>query len=123
MDESAGHEQMRETTMKKRVMTAAAALALGTAPAEAGPLGGVFVDVDQVFTETTGTFTDVLGTFMPGVTNIRIGLGPVIGTKYEGDGSYKAAVAPVISLRYRDIVEVDNNNIRINVIPDNLFKT
>lgn len=109
--------------MKFRAMTFAAAVAWCAAPAQAGPLGGVFVDVDQVFTETTGMFTDVLGTFMPGVTNIRLGLGPVIGTKYEGDGSYNVAVAPVLSLRYKDIVEVDNNNIRVNLIPDDLFNT
>jgi len=109
--------------MRKVLMTATAALSLAIAPAQAGPLGGVFVDVDQVFTETTGMFTDLIGTFMPGVTNIRLGLGPVLGTKYEGDGTYRVAVAPVLSLRYRDIVEVDNNNVRINVIPKDLFNT
>lgn len=109
--------------MKKMLMTAAAALALVAAPAKAGPLGGVFVDVDQVFTETTGMFTDLIGTFMPGVTNIRLGLGPVLGTKYEGDGTYRVAVAPVLSLRYKDIVEVDNNNVRVNLIPKDLFNT
>lgn len=78
------------------------------APASAQTLDGILTNV----TDTLGDVTDVM---LPGVTNIRIGLGPVLTPAYEGSDDYKIKAAPLISLRYRDLIEVDNNRIRVNV--------
>lgn len=107
--------------MRKSLLMAVVAAAVVTAPARADVLNNMFSD--QIFTDTAGAFTDLIGTFMPGVTNLRIGLGPVYGPKFEGGNNHDIDVAPLISLRYRDIVEVDNNNIRINVISSGLLNT
>ena len=61
--------------------------------------------------------TDILQTaidVLPGdVTNLRLGLGPAVGTDYEGSDHYRVDPVPVISLRYRDLIEVDNNEVKI----------
>lgn len=70
-------------------------------------------------TDTIGDVTDVV---FPGVTNIRIGLGPVIAPDYEGSDNQEVKAAPLISFRYKDLVRVDNNRIRVNVFgSDSLF--
>jgi outer membrane protein len=40
-------------------------------------------------------------------------LGPSLTPHYEGDDKYKFSVIPAISLRYQDLVEVNNNEVRI----------
>jgi outer membrane protein len=47
------------------------------------------------------------------ITNIRLGLGPSMTPRYEGDNNYKFSVIPAISLRYKDLVEVNNNEVRL----------
>jgi outer membrane protein len=58
----------------------------------------------------------------PGVSNIRLGLGPVTSPDYDGDDRYDMKPAPMVSLHYRDLILIDNNNIRINLFgKDGLF--
>ena len=58
------------------------------------------------------------------VSNIRLGLGPVTSPDYDGDDSYDIKPAPMVSLHYRDLILIDNNNIRINLFgKDGLFNS
>jgi outer membrane protein len=101
--------------MRVRFGVAAAVIGLSMSQAEAQSIDGLMSNV-------TDTISDVTDVMLPGVTNIRIGLGPVIVLAYEGSDDYKIKSAPLISLRYRDLVQVDNNRIRVNVLgSDSLF--
>ncbi len=53
---------------------------------------------------------------MTGVKNVRIGLGPSYGPRFLGDKGGSVGVAPVVSLRYRNLVAVDNNSVRVNFL-------
>ncbi len=86
----------------------AAAVMAGGAPAKAQSLDGILTNV-------TDTLSDVTDVLVPGITNIRVGLGPVVSPAYEGSDDYKIKAAPVISFRYRDLIQVDNNRIRVNI--------
>ncbi|TAL04207.1 MAG: MipA/OmpV family protein [Rhodospirillaceae bacterium] len=44
-------------------------------------------------------------------TDWRLGVGPVINPKFEGSRAYTIQPAPMISVRYRDVLKVDNNQI------------
>ncbi len=46
-------------------------------------------------------------------TNVRLGIGPSLTPYYEGDDDYDIDLIPAISVRYRDLVEVNNNEVRI----------
>jgi MipA family protein len=74
--------------------------------------------VDNVFSDTTDLVGDVMDTLMPGVTNVRIGIGPAVSTKYEGSKAYQVKAVPLISLRYKNILQIDNNQVRINLFGD-----
>lgn len=101
--------------MKHLTGLAAFTLALWTGSVQAQSIDGL---LDSV-TDTIGDVTDVV---LPGVTHIRIGLGPVVAPAYEGSDDYKVKAAPLISFRYKDLVRVDNNRIRVNVFgSDSLF--
>ena len=51
-----------------------------------------------------------------GVKNVRIGLGPSYGPRFLGDKGGSVGIAPVVSLRYRNLVSVDNNSVRVNFL-------
>ncbi len=103
--------------MRLRYGLAATLLGLSLSQAQAQTIDGFLTNV----ADTLGDVTDVM---LPGVTNIRIGLGPVLTPAYEGSDDYKIKAAPLISLRYRDLIEVDNNRIRVNVFGrDSLFNS
>lgn len=103
--------------MRVRLALATAAMSLSLSQAQAQSIDGLLSNV----TETISDVTDVM---LPGVTNIRIGLGPVITPAYEGSDDYKIKAAPLLSFRYKDLVQVDNNQIRVNVFGSkNLFRT
>lgn len=92
-------------------------MALTTTSVQAQSFDGLLGSV----TDTIGDVTDVV---FPGVTNIRVGLGPVIAPDYEGSNSYDVKAAPLISFRYKDLVRVDNNRVRVNVFgSDSLFRS
>ncbi|MBT4740132.1 MAG: MipA/OmpV family protein [Rhodospirillaceae bacterium] len=94
-----------------------ALLCLGLPQAQAQSIDGLLSNVS----DTIGDLTDVVA---PGVTNIRIGLGPVFTPAYEGSDDYEIKAAPLISFRYLDLVQVDNNQIRVNVFgSDSLFRS
>ncbi|MBL8630107.1 MAG: MipA/OmpV family protein [Rhodospirillaceae bacterium] len=99
--------------MKSKFLGTVAALCFVSATAEAQNIGGIFRD--DVFSEATTMAGDLMDTVMPGVTNVRIGLGPVLATDYEGGNHYDVRLAPIISLRYKDLIQVDNNQIRLNL--------
>ncbi|MDX2223158.1 MAG: MipA/OmpV family protein [Rhodospirillaceae bacterium] len=101
-------------TFKRKLCAAAVASAAWSAPAHAIDFGGVFGD--NVFSDTAGIFSEMLDTLMPGVTNVRLGLGPAWSPRFEGSDNYKVRAAPLISLRYRDLIEIDNNNLRVNIL-------
>lgn len=71
----------------------------------------IATDILDEISDSVGNITDVL---LPGVTNIRLGLGPAISPDYEGSDNYRIRALPLISFRYRDLVEVDNNHLRVN---------
>jgi len=80
--------------------------------------------VDAAIVSIADTISDVTEEVMPGVTNIRFGLGPVISPDYLGADSYGVGIKPIVSFHYRDLIQVDNNNIRINVFGnDGLVRT
>ena len=51
-----------------------------------------------------------------GVKNVRLGLGPSYGPRFLGDKGGSVGVAPVVSLRYLNLVAVDNNSVRVNFL-------
>jgi MipA family protein len=102
--------------MRNTLLMAGVVAAFIPQMARAQSLNNIFVD--NVFSDTTDLVGDVMDTLMPGVTNVRIGIGPAVSTKYEGSKSYEIKAVPLISLRYKNILQVDNNQIRINLFGD-----
>ncbi|NNE37090.1 MAG: MipA/OmpV family protein, partial [Gammaproteobacteria bacterium] len=39
-----------------------------------------------------------------------------ISPEYEGDNDYDISIAPLVSFHYRDLIFVDNNHIRVNIL-------
>ncbi len=79
---------------------------------------------DDTLESVTGTISDITDELLPGITNIRVGVGPALAPKYEGDNDYKISIAPLISFHYRDLIFVDNNHIRVNILgSDSLIKS
>ncbi len=74
--------------------------------------------VDRTQLAVSDTISDINDELMPGVTNIRLGLEPTISPDYDGSDDYNISIKPLISLQYRDLIQIDNNNIRINLFGD-----
>lgn len=68
---------------------------------------------DDFATGMTDTLQAAIDLLPQEITNIRLGLGPSITPHYEGDDKYNISVIPAVSLRYQDLVEVNNNEVRI----------
>ncbi len=85
---------------------AAAALVMLTPAAQAQ-------SIERAATGLTDTLQSAIDLLPEDVTNIRLGLGPAISPAYEGSDDYKIQPVPVISLRYKNLIEVDNNEIKI----------
>jgi outer membrane scaffolding protein for murein synthesis (MipA/OmpV family) len=83
-------------------------LCLAQAPARAE----VTTEIIDGVTDSVGNITDVL---FPNVTNIRLGIGPATSPDYEGSDEYGVKALPLVSFRYKDLIEVDNNNLRVNL--------
>src|SRR5437588_2150934 len=66
---------------------------------------------DGVWGRFTGAVHNALDLRSGDITNIRVGTGPVFSPVFEGAKEYKVLPAPVISLRYRDVLTVDNNSV------------
>lgn len=52
----------------------------------------------------------------PGVTDLRLGVGPALIPKYEGDNNTRLIAAPVLSARYKDIIALDGTQVRVNLL-------
>lgn len=98
--------------MKHTLLGAVALLCFSSVSAQAQNLGNIFVD--DFFTDATDIASELMDTLIPGVTNVRIGVGPILSSDFEGGDRYEVKAAPLISLRYKDLIQVDNNQIRIN---------
>lgn len=98
--------------MKKLFARARSAAVLGAlfAGAAAPAQAQNFNDFATGMTDTLQAAIDLLP---QEITNIRLGLGPSISPHYEGDNNYDVSVIPAISLRYQDLVEVNNNEVRL----------
>lgn len=64
-------------------------------------------------TGMTDTLQSAIDLLPQEISNIRLGLGPSISPRYEGDNKYNISIIPAISLRYEDVVEVYNNEVRV----------
>jgi outer membrane protein len=67
------------------------------------------------------TLDNILGRAMElmplqGVKNVRLGLGPSYDPRFLGDKGGSVGLAPVVSLRYRNLIAVDNNSVRVNFL-------
>jgi outer membrane protein len=88
------------------IFTVLAAIGLGSTEARAQN----FQRLSTSLTETLESAVDLLP---EGINNVRIGAGPGVYPTFEGSKTYGAHVVPVISLKYRDLVEVVNNEIKV----------
>ncbi len=88
---------------------AAATLIAATSAAQAQ-------SIERMATGLTDTLQSAIDLMPEGVTNVRIGLGPGVYSDYEGSSRYKVRPVPVISLRYRNLIEVDNNEIKLTAL-------
>lgn len=82
------------------------ALLAATTPAKAQ-------NVNDFATGMTDTLQAAIDLLPQEITNIRLGLGPSFSPRYEGDDKLKFSILPAISLRYEDLVEVNNNEVRL----------
>src|SRR5689334_13295066 len=95
-------------TRESKVLAAVAALAVcaNVSAARAD-------NVERMATSLTDTLQSAIDLLPEDVTNIRIGLGPAYYPAYEGSDDYKIRPVPVISLRYKNLIEVDNSEIKV----------
>jgi len=85
------------------------AAALAAPPAQAQ-------NFERVSTGITDAVQDAVDLLPEGVSNFRLGLGPVINADYEGSDHYKVNPVPVVSLRIKNVVEIDNNEIKLTAL-------
>ena len=89
-------------------------LSAGVFALAALPLSGAHAQsIERVATGLTDTLQTAIDLLPSDVTNVRLGVGPVMGTDYEGSNHYKIRAVPVVSLRYRNLVEIDNNEVKL----------
>ncbi len=99
---------MKQTTTFRpaSLYVSAAAFILAAALPAAGARAQNFERVATGITDSLQTAID----FLPeDVTNVRLGLGP----DYEGSNNYNIDPVPVVSLRYKNFLEVDNNEVKL----------
>ena len=77
--------------------------------------------LDDMLGSVTDSISDLTDEILPGISNIRVGVGPEYSPDYEGADKHVVSIAPLISLRYRDIVQVDNNRIRVTILGSDTF--
>ncbi len=96
----------------KMSLRAAFALCLGALFASS-PAGAQNLNFNDFATGMTDTLQAAIDLLPQDITNIRLGVGPSISPHYEGDDKYEVSVIPAVSLRWRDLVEVNNNEVRL----------
>lgn len=99
-------------TRKSLLRLTSAALFAAT-PLIAAPARAQNFGLDQAAISLTDTLQIAVDLLPPGVTNVRLGLGPVIRPNYEGSDDNNIDPVPAISLRYKNLVEVDNNEVKV----------
>ena len=99
--------------LERRIRTGLKSVVIATCLGTAGVQAQVADTTLTTVTEIISDVTDVV--VPPDVTNIRIGLGPIYSPDYEGSDDYKVRFKPLISFRYRDLIHVDNNHLRVNL--------
>ena len=72
--------------------------------------------VERLSTSLTDTLQSAIDLLPEGVTNVRLGLGPGLYSEYEGSSRYSVHPVPVVSLRYKNLIEVDNNEIKLTAL-------
>jgi outer membrane scaffolding protein for murein synthesis (MipA/OmpV family) len=65
----------------------------------------------RISTNVADALHNVLDLRPSDTTDWRLGVGPTINPDFEGSKDYRIEPAPVISLRYRDVLKVDNNEV------------
>ena len=77
------------------------------------PLQAHAQNFDRIANGLTDTLQTAIDLLPPSITNVSLGLGPVISPDYEGSNDYNVSAVPAISLRYGNFLEVDNNEVKI----------
>jgi outer membrane protein len=72
--------------------------------------------IEQVSGAIADSFEYALDLLPQNVTAVRIGVGPAILPGYMGDNRYKIHPAFAVSFRYRDLLEIDNNELKITAL-------
>lgn len=107
----------RLTTRPERRRRAARALAVAAACIAATPArADVFANFGNIEHSLDNLIGQAMDMLPPGLHGLRVGLGPVVQPNFLGDSDTFVRIAPVISLRYRNLLEVDNNAIRLNLV-------
>ncbi len=70
-------------------------------------------DFERITTSLTDTLQTAIDLLPPGVNDVRLGLGPGVYPDFEGSRHSSVHAVPVVSLRYRDLIEVTNNEIKV----------
>ncbi len=101
--------------MMTKPRSAALALALFCASALApNPLRAQ--GIEQISGMVGDSFQYALDLLPQDVTSLRLGVGPALLPEYMGDDRYKLHPAFAVSFRYRDIVEIDNNEVKLTAL-------
>src|SRR6185369_17760216 len=66
---------------------------------------------DRAIGSFSGAIANTLDLRPQDVTNLRLGLGPGYSPAFEGSRDYKLHAVPVVSLQYRDVLRVNNNDV------------
>lgn len=85
---------------------AACAVPLFPGPAQAQNL-------ERISTGLTDTLQTAIDLLPQGVNDVRLGLGPGVYPDFEGSRHSSIQAVPVVSLRYRDMIEVINNEVKV----------
>ena len=93
--------------MPVTAVAAAVSMVVGLHGAHAAP------PIERIATSLTDTLQLAVDLLPENVTNVRVGIGPGVYSAFEGSDDYKIRPIPVISLRYRGLIEVDNNEIKV----------
>jgi outer membrane scaffolding protein for murein synthesis (MipA/OmpV family) len=72
--------------------------------------------LDKVNNTLDSLYSQALDFVPEGVYGVRLGFGPAVEPKFRGDSKLDIYPAPLISLRYKNLLAVDNNTLRINVL-------
>lgn len=100
---------MRLTKISTRCALFVAAMLGAAAPAHADVFDRMNNSLDRLY--------DAVADFSPDqIYNVRLGIGPSLDPRFRGDSAVYLHTVPLISLRYRDLVAVDNNHIRVNFL-------